>query len=197
MSMRVNSLNNTHISSGYLTGYILYASPFIEDSATKHAVIYICGHDQNGAMGLMINRPLTAIKSDDVIQQLNLDVSSSMNLSIVTGGHVDGGRGFVLHNAAYQHPTTIQINQDFALTATLDILHNIAEGHGPSQSILALGYMAWETGQLEHEITQNTWFTMPATPEFVFQTKAESMWEEGMKQLHISPASLVMEGGQA
>ena len=189
--------SSTVKSSHYLTGHILYASPFIEDIETRHSVVYVCGHDQNGAMGLMINRPLTAIKFDDVIQQLNLGNPSAMHLSIVTGGYNDGGRGFVLHSAEYRHSSTIVINDDFALTATLDILQNMTQGNGPSHAILALGYMAWEAGELEAEITRNSWFTMPATPNRVFHTPTENMWDEGMKQLHISPASLVIDGGRA
>ena len=184
-------------ASGYLSGHIILASPFSEDDRLKHAVIYICGHDENGAMGLMLNQPLNNLKSDDVLKQLNLPMSPDMKLSIVTGGTTDGGRGFVLHSAEYKHPSTIEINDEFSLTATLDILQNISKGDGPSHSVLALGYMAWEKKKLEEEITQNTWFVLTPTPDFVFHTRAESMWDEGMKHLHISPASLVMEGGKA
>lgn len=190
------SLQKSDLSLRYLTGHILCASPFVEDADLVHSVIFVCGHDENGAMGLILNRPLPSIKADDVIRQLNLD-QDDFDVSIVSGGDVDRGRGFVLHTAEYTHSSTIPINDQFSLTATLDILHNMAQGQGPKQAILALGYMAWDHHKLEEDVQKNLWLSMPATPEFVFHTKEENMWEVGLKMMHITPSSLVMEGGHA
>ena len=181
-----------------LTGKLLVAMPFLPDPRFSHAVIYICGHDEDGAMGLIINKGLPAVTFEELLSQMEVDVNAIDNqVPIHYGAPVEIGRGFVLHSSDYLSESTVIIENGFAMTATLDILRALAVNEGPNQSILALGYVGWGAGQLENEIQENGWLTIDATPELIFGSNLENKWREALATLGIDPAGLSFEIGHA
>lgn len=186
-------------TSGFLNGKLLVAMPHMDDQSLSQAVIYICGHDDNGAIGLVINKILSTISFRDLLFQLGIiDKNDSViNIPVHFGGPVEVGRGFVLHTNDYIQETTVDMEDGFALTATLDILKIISEGMGPSNSLLALGYTGWGTGQLEQEIQNNGWLVVNASPEIVFNKDYESTWLKALGSLGINPSNISLDSGNA
>ncbi len=183
---------------GYLTGQILVSSPFMNDARFHSAVIYMCGHDRNGAMGFIINKPLPNIRFRDLLDQLHIKhKGTTLELPVYYGGPVEVGRGFVLHTSDYHHPSTVKINEEFAITATLEILKVIADQEGPEQSLLTLGYTGWSAGQLEQEIQENQWLVLKGTKDFVYKTMVDTMWNKAYENLGIDPHLMTLESGRA
>jgi putative transcriptional regulator len=187
------------LQDGYdLTGKILIAMPFLPDPRFTHAVIYICGHDAQGAMGLIVNKGLPAITFEELLTQMEVDISTiATQVPIHYGGPVEVGRGFVLHSSDYVSESTVLIENGFAMTATLDILRAIALNEGPRETLLALGYVGWGAGQLEHEIQENGWLTIDASPELIFGSDLDGKWRQALATLGIDPAGLSFEIGHA
>jgi putative transcriptional regulator len=181
-----------------LTGKILIAMPFLSDPRFIHAVIYVCGHDAQGAMGLIVNKGLPAVTFEELLTQMEVDVSTVTTLvPIHYGGPVEVGRGFVLHSSDYASESTVLIENGFAMTATLDILRAIALNEGPRETLLALGYVGWGAGQLENEIQENGWLTIEADPALIFGRDLEGKWRQALATLGIDPAVLSFEIGHA
>jgi putative transcriptional regulator len=181
-----------------LTGKLLIAMPFLSDPRFSHTVIYICGHDAQGAMGLIINKGLPTVTFEELLAQMEVDISVVENqIPIHYGGPVEIGRGFVLHSTDYLSESTVMIENGFAMTATFDILRAMATNEGPQQSLLALGYVGWGSGQLEHEIQENGWLTIDATAELIFGSDLENKWRQALATLGIDPAGLSFEIGHA
>lgn len=181
-----------------LTGKILIAMPFLPDPRFSHAVIYICGHDSQGAMGLIVNKGLPTVTFEELLMQMEVDISVvATQIPIHYGGPVEVGRGFVLHSRDYVSESTVLIENGFAMTATLDILRAIALNQGPRETLLALGYVGWGSGQLEHEIQENGWLTIDADPELIFGRDLENKWRQALATLGIDPAVLSFEIGHA
>src|ERR1700722_4378493 len=144
-------MSETDTSSGYLTGQMLIAMPQMQDSRFSRTVVYLCAHSAEGAMGLVVNRLFTALSFPDLLQQLNIPATPHCDqIRVHFGGPVEGGRGFVLHSTDYVQDSTLLVNKQVGLTATVDVLRAIAEGSGPRHSLLALGYAGWAAGQLDH-----------------------------------------------
>lgn len=185
-------------TNGYLTGQVLISTPFMTDTRFYQSVIYVCGHDENGAMGFIINKPLPSIMFEDLLDQLNITHPDPLKeLPIYYGGPVEVGRGFVLHGPDYNHAATVGINEDFAITATLEILRDIAYGEGPRQCALMLGYTGWSSGQLESELQENQWLVLRGKKEFVFESPTDDMWISAYHQLGIDPGHMSMDSGHA
>lgn len=181
-----------------LTGKILIAMPFLPDPRFSHAVIYVCGHDSQGAMGLIVNKGLPAVTFEELLTQMEVDASMlAPHVPIHYGGPVEVGRGFVLHSSDYITESTVLIENGYAMTATLDILRAIATNEGPRDILLALGYVGWGSGQLEHEIQENGWLTIDANPELIFGKDLDSKWRQALATLGIDPAGLSFEIGHA
>lgn len=181
-----------------LTGKILVAMPFLPDPRFSHAVIYVCGHDAQGAMGLIINKGLPAVTFEELLAQMEVDVPVvETKILIHYGGPVEVGRGFVLHSSDYLSESTVLIENGFAMTATLDILRAIAINQGPRDMLLALGYVGWGSGQLEQEIQENGWLTIDANPELIFGSDLDNKWRQALATLGIDPAGLSFEIGHA
>ena len=181
-----------------LTGKLLIAMPFLSDPRFTHAVIYVCGHDAQGAMGLMVNKGLPAVSFEELLAQMNVDVSTvASTVPVHYGGPVEVGRGFVLHSSDYAAESTVLIENGFAMTATLDILRAIAVNEGPRDILLALGYVGWGAGQLEHEIQENGWLTIEADSVLIFDQDLEAKWRQALATLGIDPAVLSLEIGHA
>lgn len=184
--------------SPYLVGQLLVAMPGMPDPRFAKSVIYICAHNDDGAMGLVINQPLIDLTFPDLLDQLNLkQTDPGAQISIQFGGPVEQGRGFVLHSPDYLHESTLVVDGEVALTGTVDILQAIADGSGPKARILALGYAGWGPGQLDHEILENGWLTVEADPGLVFETGLEQKWEGALTKLGIDLSLLSEEAGHA
>ena len=150
-------------------------------------------------MGIVINRPADELSFDDMLEQLEIpSETNSSDHHLFFGGPVETGRGFVLHSGDYSgQDGTLRVNDFFAMTATRDILQDIANGQGPDQVLPALGYAGWGPGQLEGEIQQNAWLTVDADQAIVFSKENKSKWEAALAKLGISPLMLSAEGGRA
>ncbi len=193
-----HSGRNQSFTSGYLTGQVLVSTPAMTDTRFFQSVVYVCGHDDNGAMGFIINKPLPSILFSDLLNQLNINHPVHLTeLPIYYGGPVEIGRGFVLHSPDYTHSATVGINQDFSITATLEILRDIAHNQGPHQCALMLGYTGWSSGQLEEELQENQWVVLSGEKEFVFDSPPENMWMEAYDQLGINPGHMSIDSGHA
>ena len=153
-------------SPDYLTGQLLVAMPAMGDPRFSRSVIYMCVHNEEGAMGLIINKIADALSFQELLIQLDIKkLSGAPQFPVHFGGPVDSGRGFVLHSSEYNRDGTIKVADGMALTATIDILQDIAEKRGPEKFLLALGYAGWGVGQLDSEIQQNAWLHVPADQE--------------------------------
>ncbi len=184
--------------SGYFEGQMLVAMPQMSDPRFARSVIYLCAHNAEGAMGLVVNKPINSITFPDLLSQLEIgDVPSTKDISVHFGGPVESGRGFVLHSQDYHQEATMVVDQDMALTATIDILKAIAFGTGPRQSLLALGYAGWGPGQLDTEIMSNGWLSVPADKELVFGPNLDEKWDQAMGKIGIDPRMLSDEAGHA
>lgn len=190
---------NTKIKSGHLDGKMLIAMPGMGDPRFDRSVVYMCAHSDAGAMGLIINKPATDLKFEDLLEQLDLPAGDkTREIRVHIGGPVENGRGFVLHSPDYDsNDSTLQVDDAFGMTATLDILEDISNGEGPSQAILALGYAGWGPGQLEHEIKINGWLTCDASHDLVFSDSDGDKWKAALASLGISPSALSATGGTA
>src|SRR5262245_34501811 len=181
-----------------LIGQLLVAMPQMRDSRFERSVIYMCAHSAEGAMGLVLNKLFDQISFPDLLDQLNIKTGPKTKQILVHfGGPVESGRGFVLHSDDYVRDGTLTITDGFALTATIDILRAIADGEGPSSSLLALGYAGWGPGQLESEIQQNGWLTVPADPTLVFDGDLEAKWVRALAKLGVQPSALSGDAGHA
>lgn len=182
-----------------LTGKLLIAMPGMGDPRFAQSVIFLCAHSDEGAMGLVVNKPTDELRLRDLLDQLSIQPGVEMrNLPVHFGGPVENGRGFVLHDGGYHSSiSTLAVGEEFAMTATLDILEDFAEGRGPQKAIVALGYAGWGPGQLEAEIAQNGWLTCDADPVLVFDTADEGKWNAALQKLGISALTLSSDAGHA
>ncbi len=182
-----------------LNGKLLIAMPGMRDPRFASSVIFMCSHTDDGAMGLIVNKPSEELKLKDLLEQLEIPQGSGgRDIRVHFGGPVEHGRGFVLHSADYgSSDATMQVDDQFGMTATQDILEDIAVGSGPDAAILMLGYTGWEPGQLENEIMENGWLVADATPEIVFGSDSSMKWTAALNSLGIDPLLLSAEAGYA
>ena len=184
--------------AGYLTGQILVAMPQMQDPRFSRSVVYMCAHTANGAMGLVLNKLVDNVTFPDLLEQLNIGSGAAgEGIHVHFGGPVETGRGFVLHSADYVQDATMKIDEQVALTATVDILKAIAEGEGPNSALLALGYAGWGPGQLDEEIQANGWLSVAADPDLVFGEPLDSKWDMAMAKIGINSSHLSGDAGHA
>jgi putative transcriptional regulator len=182
----------------YLTGHLLIAMPNMPDPRFSRAVIYVCAHTDEGAMGLVVNRLFDAISFPDLLEQLGIEAgASARGRPVHFGGPVEPARGFVLHSADFVRDGTLLVDDEVAVTATVDILRAIAEGTGPRRSLLALGYAGWGPGQLDAEIQANGWLHVMADHSLLFEGDVETKWERAIAKIGVSPFMLSGEAGHA
>ena len=190
----------------YLDGQLLIAMPGMDDKRFSRSVVYICAHSDEGAMGIILNQLATQMTFGDLLAQLDIIPSAdethlpepARQIRVHHGGPVETGRGFVLHSRDFFiENATLAIDAGFALTTTLDILKAIAEGRGPRQAILALGYAGWAPGQLESEITANGWLNVAADQSLVFDPELDTKYLRAMRKLGIDLAQLSTRAGHA
>lgn len=183
---------------GYLTGKLLVANPFLQDSSFVHSVVYVCGHDAHGAIGLAINKPITDLTAKGLFTQLGIESPFDLSdIGIHYGGPAEMNRGFVLHTVDYKTDTTIIINEYFAITSTLEILRAIAQKRGPESFCICLGYIGWTAGQLDQEIQENDWLVVDASRELVFDPFLETKWRSSFATIGVDPSILSFEIGHA
>ena len=184
--------------SGYLTGQLLIAMPQMNDPRFARTVIYICAHTADGAMGLVINREIEALTFPDLLKQLSIEAEVvDDKIQVLFGGPVETGRGFVLHSSDYVQNTTMLVDKQVGLTATMEVLKDIASGNGPRLNILALGYAGWGPGQLDAEIQANGWLSVPADDGLVFGNELDKKWERALAKIGIDFSMLSGEAGHA
>lgn len=183
---------------GYLTGQCLVAMPGMGDPRFEGTVIYLCAHTEEGAMGIVINRPMEQISFPDIVGQLGIEPTAHCEqIHVQFGGPVETMRGFVLHTRDYENEGTLFVDESTALTATLDVLRAIAQGQGPGRAIMALGYAGWGAGQLDGELKENVWLTVPADRRLLFETALEDKYTAAMSRLGIDPRLLSEDSGHA
>ena len=181
-----------------LTGQLLVAMPQMSDPFFDHSVVYLCAHsEEDGAMGLVVNKRIDSLTLGELYAQLKIDAAERSDQPVHFGGPVAPGQGFVLHSTDYRESGTLGIGEEFAMTATLDILHAKSKGEGPRQGLVALGYAGWSPGQLEAEIGANGWLQLAADPSLVFETDDNSKWQRALAKLGVSPEMLSGESGRA
>ncbi len=189
-----------------LEGQFLIAMPSMADSRFEHSVIYLCSHSEQGAMGLVVNQIARHLSLEELLKQLDIVnddneirlPASVRDMNVHKGGPVEVERGFVLHSDDFMlNQSTLAIDNGICLTATLEILRALAQGAGPAQAMLALGYAGWAPGQLETEIQANGWLTAPADPDILFDAHSESKWRRALASLGIDPAMLFSDAGHA
>ena len=179
-----------------LVGKLLVAVPSISDKRFQKSVILMCGHDKNGAIGLVLNKPLFRITFKTLLRQLAIDDSKIFeDIKIYEGGGVEVGRGFILHSSDFYHNTTVKITPDIYLTATTDILKAISQGQGPEKFKVCLGYAGWGAGQLELEMQTNSWIQANSSIDLIFSKTTDLMWEKVVMRLGITYSSLASELG--
>lgn len=192
------TLSNHQDDETTLAGQLLVAMPNMSDPRFERSVIYVCAHGEEGAMGLVLNKLVEQITFPELLEQLGIDNSNvSEQIRVHFGGPVETGRGFVLHSAEYRQDGSMQVNEEVALTATVDILRDIARGAGPRRSLMALGYAGWGPGQLDQEIQANGWLNVGADEELIFDESLEDKWQRAIAKLGVDPLSLSGQAGRA
>lgn len=183
---------------GYLSGQFLVAMPGMEDPRFEKSVIYVCAHSEDGAMGLIVNKPLEELQFPDILDQIGIESTPACErITVHCGGPVESARGFVLHSSDYQRDGTLVVDETVALSATTEILKAIAYGTGPKRSLMALGYAGWGASQLDEEIKSNAWLCVPSDSELLWSYEDDAKWDGALGILGISPAMLVAEAGHA
>ncbi len=182
----------------YLTGQCLIAMPALRDPRFARTVIYICAHNADGAMGLVLNRLIGSVTFPDLLSQLDIEnLGHAGNQPIHFGGPVEQARGFVLHSDDYAKEETLKIGGGIALTATIDILRDLAAGGGPEDCLLALGYAGWGAGQLDEEIQRNDWLNVEPDEALLFGPDLDNKWERAFAKLGFDPSRISGEAGHA
>jgi putative transcriptional regulator len=192
--------------SPYLDGQLLIAMPGMGDPRFDRALIYMCAHSEQGAMGLIINKTAPMMRFGDLVAQLDVHPEDEamdpppelMEMPVLFGGPVEQGRGFVLHTSDYfTADSSLPVSSTIALTATIDILRAMASGRGPHRAILALGYSGWAPGQLENEIQHNGWLTCAADEDLLFDLGYDARYAAALRKLKVDPGMLSRDAGHA
>ena len=200
------SNDSSNFQSRFLTGMFLVAMPGMMDQRFDRAVIYLCAHSDDGAMGIIINKPAEDIVFPELLQQLEIIPekpaislpSQAGNMKVLRGGPVETSRGFVLHSVPVEPiEGSVTAGDEIRLSATIDILKAIARGQGPDEAIFALGYAGWASGQLESEIQDNGWMICPMNRKILFDQEFDSKYVRALGSLGIDPAMLSPLAGHA
>ena len=181
-----------------LRGQVLVSMPNMLDDRFYKTVIYMCAHSKEGSMGIIINKKIDHDNYPNLLTELGIDTSlNNKRIFIQYGGPIETRRGFVLHTNDVVHKGSLSIDKGIVLTSTAEIFDDIAKGKGPKVSILAIGYAGWGAGQLEYEIKQNSWVTLPIESNFIFDEHISDKWNEAYKMMGFDPTSLSQFSGNA
>jgi putative transcriptional regulator len=184
----------------FLSGRLLIAMPGISDPRFEHALVLVCLHTAEHAMGVRLNRPLEDMTIASVLERLGVEgTARDPDQLVLAGGPVEPERGYVLHSDDYEvGGSTMAISEGLSLTATREVLEALTDRYiVPRRSLLALGYAGWGPGQLEVELRENVWLTCPADPELVFDADYDTKWERALAKMGVSPAMLSSQAGRA
>lgn len=189
---------NVAMSDFNLTHHFLIAMPAMQEGFFAGTLTYVCEHNENGALGIVVNRPIS-LTYGEMFDQIKIPMHQPEleKLPVHFGGPVQTERGFVLHDTPGNWQSTLRINSSMSLTTSKDILEAVGEGTGPRNLIITLGYAGWDQGQLEHEITENTWLTVPASEHILFDLPPEERLPAAMALLGVDYTSLVEDAGHA
>ena len=181
-----------------LTGQLLIAMPAMPDPRFAHSVIFMCMHDERGAMGIIVNQVVDGLEFEKLLEQVGIkDTPPKRRIAIHVGGPVETGRGFVLHSNDYKLDSTLDVDGGIRLTQSVEVLKEISRGGGPRQCLLALGYAGWGPGQLEREIKQNGWLNVAADEELIFGAAIDDKWRRALAKMGIDPTMLSSSAGRA
>ncbi len=179
-----------------LTGQFLISMPSQQDERFEKTVIYMCAHSKDGAMGIIINKKIDYDLYPDLLEQLGIDKPLlNKRLYIRYGGPVESGRGFVLHSDEVTQKETLTIKKGIALTSTSEFFEDLSKGKGPKNSILALGYAGWGPGQIELELASNSWMTLEADSDFIFDESVSNKWKDAYELLGVDTNKLSFNSG--
>lgn len=181
----------------FLTGQFLLAMPGIGDPRFEHAVIAMCAHDAEGALGIGIGDTIDGLGLHELLKQFDIEPGVAPDVAVHFGGPVEPRRGFVVHSTDWAGQDTIDVAGRWALSGTIDVLRAIADGNGPSRWLVALGYAGWGEGQLDEELTRHGWFNLPGDMALLYETEASARWELGFGQAGIDPRLLASSAGTA
>ena len=181
-----------------LTNHFLIAMPALDDPNFARTVTYVCAHNEDGAMGIVINRPLE-MDLGEVLQQLDLETADpQINAQpVYAGGPVHRDRGFIIHRPSQDFGSTLRVTEDIAVSTSRDILAAIARGEGPHDTLIALGYAGWGAGQLEMELAENVWLVGEPDVALVYDPSLDTKWSRALARIGISPDRLQISGGRA
>lgn len=181
-----------------LIGHVLVAMPGMDDPRFARAVVLLCQHNEDGAMGLVVNR-LSDYRLSEIFAQMQIsDVHADFaDRPVLAGGPVQTDRGFVLHEGATDWDSTLRITESLAVSTSRDVLEGIAAGTGPARFLLMLGFSGWGPGQLESELADNAWLTVPADNELLFDVPLEMRWQAATSRLGVDPGQLAGYAGHA
>ncbi len=183
---------------GFLAGQMLVATPVIDGGCFQKSVVIIFSHGRDGAMGLIVNHPIEVINYAALVQGMPLPANvNAKHMPVYFGGPLERHRGFIIHTADYQRDTAMFRTPDLAITASNTILRDLVAGCGPKKAALAVGYAGWGAGQLEAEIEQNSWITVPASADLVLNTENELKWATASKSLGFDMACFSTKAGHA
>ncbi len=181
-----------------LTNHFLIAMPSVQEGYFAGTLTYVCEHNEDGALGIVVNRPIS-LSMEEMFKQINIPLAlpELQEQPIFFGGPVQTERGFVLHDTQHEWQSTLKIGDRLALTTSKDVLESIGQGNGPENFIISLGYAGWDQGQLEHEIGENIWLTVPATEKILFAVSPDARLPAAMSLLGVDYASLAEDAGHA
>ena len=198
---RVRFISQPMDEPRFLSGKLLLAMPGMADPRFERAVIALCVHDENGAVGVGIGHKRSGMRFRALLQQLDIDPGEAPDCAVHHGGPVEPGRGFVLHSTDWGGQDSLQVNgptgKTFAMTGTIDVLKAIAEGKGPTRWIVSLGYAGWGEGQLEEEMTRHGWFAADGSEKILFDTPTDERWAAAFKEEGVDTRLLSSETGAA
>ena len=195
-----NRAMTTEKQDGYLGGQLLVAMPRMTDPRFAHSVVFLCAHNADGAMGLVVNKLVESLKFTYILKQMDFEFESGGiddRVQVHFGGPVESARGFVLHTPDYMSDATMRVDEGFAVTTTVDVLRSLARGGGPERAMFALGYAGWAPGQLDAEFQNNGWLSVGADSELVFGRDHDEKWRRAIAKVGVDPALLSGEAGHA
>lgn len=181
----------------FYSGQFLLALPGMGDPRFERAVIAMCAHDEEGALGIGVGTVIANVGFHALLKQLDIEIGEAPDAPVHLGGPVEPQRGFILHSLDWGGEDSVQVGDKWALTGTLDILRAIAEGRGPEQWLSALGYAGWSAGQLDDEMTRHGWFTADGDADILFDIDAGDRWAESYRRAGVDPALLAHDAGHA
>lgn len=181
----------------FYSGHFLLALPGMEDERFDHSVVALCAHDDNGALGIALHEEMDGVTLRELLRSFDIDGANVPDTPVLRGGPVEPRRGFVLHSLDWGGQDMLDVNGQWGLSGSLDILKAIAEGRGPSRYLVALGYAGWGAGQLEQELSGESWFLAPGDRDLLFDTPPAGKWMRGYALSGVDATHLVRGGGSA